>query len=77
MQGTIRDEAHGSIQDLIVGEVYSNDDIFRALKVSNAGGIRLSLLDKSVRRAVIMTSVQDSLLSGRWVLDSRQSSESG
>jgi len=59
MRRTIRDEAHGSIRDLIVGEVYSNDDIFRALKVSNAGGIRLSLLDNSVRRAVIMTSVQD------------------
>jgi HJR/Mrr/RecB family endonuclease len=59
MRHTIRDEAQGSIQDLIVGEVYSNDDIFRALKVSNAGGIRLSLVDNAVRRAVIMTSVQD------------------
>jgi|SRR6266853_5945289 len=48
-----------SIQELIVGRLYSNDEIFRALRVSNAGGIRLSILGKSLRRAVIMTSVQD------------------
>ena len=47
------------IAELIVGEFYSNDDIFTALKVGNAGGIRLSIRDKSVIRAVIMTSVQD------------------
>jgi restriction system protein len=47
------------IQELVVGQLYSNDEIFRSLKVSNAGGIRFSLLDKAVLRAVIMTSVQD------------------
>jgi len=43
---------------LVVGRLYSNEEIFRSLKVSNAGGIRLSLRDKAVLRAVIMTSVQ-------------------
>jgi HJR/Mrr/RecB family endonuclease len=46
------------MEELVVGELYSNEEIFRSLKVSNAGGIRLSLQDKIVLRAVIMTSVQ-------------------
>lgn len=48
------------IETLVVGELYTNDDVFTSLNVGNAGGIRLSLLDKSVMRAAIMTSVQDS-----------------
>jgi hypothetical protein len=47
------------IESLIVGHLYSNEEIFKSLKLSNAGGIRLSLRDKTVLRAVIMTSVQD------------------
>jgi hypothetical protein len=47
------------IDALAVGELYSNEDIFRSLKVSNAGGIRFSLRDGTVSRAAIMTSVQD------------------
>jgi hypothetical protein len=43
---------------LVAGELYSNEEIFKSLKVSNAGGIRLSLLDRAVRRAVVMTAVQ-------------------
>jgi hypothetical protein len=35
------------IEILEVGQLYSNDEIFRSLKVGNAGGIRLSLLDKA------------------------------
>jgi hypothetical protein len=46
------------IQALEVGQLYSNEEIFRSLKVSNAGGIRLSLQDKEILRAVIMTSEQ-------------------
>lgn len=46
------------IEALQVGELYSNDEIFRSLDVSNAGGIRLGLHDKAVLRAVIFTSVQ-------------------
>src|SRR5713226_7390753 len=46
------------IETLVVGHLYSNEEIFRSLKVSNAGGIRLSLRDNVVLRAVIMTSVQ-------------------
>src|SRR5208282_3539903 len=46
------------MKELVVGQLYSNEEIFRSLKVSNAGGIRLSLHDKVVLRAVIMTSVQ-------------------
>lgn len=47
------------LESLIVGQLYSNEEIFRSLKLSNAGGIRLSLGDKTVLRAAIMTSVQD------------------
>jgi HJR/Mrr/RecB family endonuclease len=46
------------IEALVVGQLYSNEEIFRSLKVSNAGGIRLALQDKVVLRAVIITSVQ-------------------
>jgi hypothetical protein len=45
------------IEALKVGELYSNDEIFKSLKVSNAGGIRLGLRDKTVLRAAIFTSV--------------------
>jgi hypothetical protein len=47
------------IEALVVGQLYSNEEIFKSLKVSNAGGIRLSLQDRAVLRAAIMTSVQD------------------
>jgi hypothetical protein len=43
---------------LVVGQLFSNEEIFKSLKVSNAGGIRLSLQDRAVMRAVVMTSVQ-------------------
>jgi hypothetical protein len=46
------------IEALVIGQLYSNEEIFKSLKVSNAGGIRLSLQDKAVLRAAIMTSVQ-------------------
>jgi len=46
------------IEELVVGQLYSNEEIFKSLKVSNAGGIRLSLRNKEVLRAVIMTSVR-------------------
>ena len=35
------------IESLIVGQLYSNDEIFKSLKLSNAGGIRLSLGNKA------------------------------
>jgi HJR/Mrr/RecB family endonuclease len=47
------------MEALVVGQRYSNEEIFKSLKVSNAGGIRLSLQDRVVLRAVIMTSLQD------------------
>ena len=46
------------IEALVIGQLYSNEEIFSSLKVSNAGGIRVSLQDNAVLRAVIMTSVQ-------------------
>ncbi len=45
--------------ELVVGQRYSNDEIFKALKVGNAGGIRLSIREKAVMRVAIMASVQD------------------
>jgi hypothetical protein len=47
------------IEALVVGDLYSNEEIFRSLRVSNAGGIRLSLQDNAVLRATVMTSVQN------------------
>jgi hypothetical protein len=47
------------IEALEVGHLYSNEEIFRSLKVGNAGGIRFSLLDKAVLRAVVMTAEQN------------------
>src|SRR5580704_15886626 len=46
------------IEALTIGEVYSNDEIFRSLRVSNAGGIRISVSGDAARRATIMTSDQ-------------------
>jgi hypothetical protein len=46
------------VEELAVGQLYSNEEIFRSLKVSNAGGIRFSLQNSVVLRAVIVTSVQ-------------------
>jgi len=46
------------IETLEVGRLYSNEEIFKSLKVGNAGGIRVSLTDKAILRAVVMTSVQ-------------------
>jgi len=50
--------AVSTIESLAVGHLYSNEDIFRSLRVSNAGGIRLHLRDATVARAVVMTAVQ-------------------
>lgn len=47
------------IKVLKVGQLYSNEEIFKSLKVGNAGGIRLSLVDSAVLRAVVMTSEQN------------------
>jgi hypothetical protein len=46
------------IEELVVGELYSNEEIFKSLKVSNAGGIRICCPGKTMVRAAIMTSVQ-------------------
>jgi Restriction endonuclease len=46
------------LETLEVGHLYSNEEIFKSLKVGNAGGIRLSLTDGAILRAVVMTSVQ-------------------
>lgn len=45
------------IETLIVEQLYSNDEIFRSLGVSNAGGIRLFTEQGLVTRAAVMTSV--------------------
>jgi len=48
------------LSSLVVGGMYSNDEIRRELRVGNAGGIRLSMGDDGQsRRAVVMTSSPD------------------
>jgi HJR/Mrr/RecB family endonuclease len=46
------------MDELVVGMLYSNEEIFKSLTVSNAGGIRLHTQGGAVVRAVIMTSVE-------------------
>src|SRR5260370_229030 len=46
------------IEELAVDQLYSNEEIFKSLKVSNAGGIRICCPAKTMVRAAIMTSVQ-------------------
>jgi hypothetical protein len=45
------------MEELAVGTLYSNEEIFKSLTVSNAGGIRLRIQDNAVLRAVILTSL--------------------
>lgn len=45
-------------EELAVSQLYSNEEIFQSLKVSNAGGIRICTADNTMVRAAIMTSVQ-------------------
>ena len=52
------------IKEFKIGQLYSNEEIFKTLKVANAGGIRLSIQEKAVMRATIMTSVQDFHITG-------------
>lgn len=47
-----------SLEHLKVGQLYSNEEIFRYLGVSNAGGVRFSIYEEKVVRAAIMTSDQ-------------------
>ena len=47
------------LKEFMIGQLYSNEEIFQTLQVGNAGGIRLSIHDRAVTRAVIMTSVED------------------
>jgi hypothetical protein len=42
---------------LVVGTLYSNEEIYKSLLVSNAGGIRLRIQDKAVLRGVVLTSI--------------------
>lgn len=44
------------VNELTVGQLYSNDEIITSLKVGNAGGIRLSAPAGGVVRAAIMTA---------------------
>ncbi len=45
------------LESLVVNQLYSNEEIFRSLRVSNAGGIRPLTENGDVTRAAIMTSV--------------------
>lgn len=45
------------MEALVIGTLYSNEEIYKNLLVSNAGGIRLRIQDKAVLRAVVLPSV--------------------
>lgn len=53
-----------TLDRLTVGQLYSNEEVFTCLRVGNAGGVRFSIHDKEVVRAVIMTSDQN--FHGAW-----------
>ena len=44
------------VDELIVGQLYSNDEIITSLKVGNAGGIRLCAPGGDVVRGAVMTA---------------------
>jgi hypothetical protein len=52
------------IKEFVVGDFYSNEEIFKTLHVANAGGVRLSIKEGLAFKAAIMTSVQDLHLTG-------------
>lgn len=52
------------IHEFVIGQNYSNEDIFRTLNVGNSGGIRISTHGNAVLRAAVMTSVEDFHISG-------------
>jgi hypothetical protein len=47
------------LDELTIGQLYSNEDIFRSLNLSNAGGIRVRVEAGVVIRAAILTSTAD------------------
>ena len=47
----------GIVDHFTVGHLYSNEEIFTSFGVANAGGLRFRMVDGSVTRAVLMTSV--------------------
>lgn len=48
---------HKILNQFIVGELYSNEEIFKSFNVANAGGLRFRMENVSINRAVLMTSV--------------------
>jgi hypothetical protein len=46
-----------TLSQFIVGELYSNDEIFKSFKVANAGGLRFRMQGGNIDHAVVMTSV--------------------
>jgi HJR/Mrr/RecB family endonuclease len=52
------------IHEFVVGQNYSNEEIFRSLQVGNSGGIRLSTHGNAVLRAAVMTSVENFHMTG-------------
>src|SRR6266566_3997524 len=45
------------IDRFVVGNLYSNSEIYKSFNVANAGGLRFRMVEDSIRRAVLMTSV--------------------
>jgi hypothetical protein len=46
-----------AVDQFTVGHLYSNEEIFTSFGVANAGGLRFRMVDGSITRAVLMTSV--------------------
>jgi hypothetical protein len=46
-----------TLNQLVVGELYSNEAIFKRFSVANAGGLRFHMEKDSITHAVLMTSV--------------------
>lgn len=45
------------LDSFIVGQLYSNAEIYKSFTVANAGGLRFKMFDGNISRAVLMTSV--------------------
>jgi len=47
------------VQEFVVDSLYSNEEISTSLNISNAAGVRVSVVQDTVMRAAIMTAPPD------------------
>jgi HJR/Mrr/RecB family endonuclease len=46
------------ISEFLIDSLYSNEEVYKSLHIANAGGVRVSIKEKMIIKAAIMTSFQ-------------------